>query len=497
MHQSSGKEESKFEAKGNGVGRGWVLGLVVNGLASGQRHRRFWRVAPFDLTGVGGWKELATTQFKAENSATLGITAALPNRSGISFASWRVLILLGFAIFINFVDRGNLSVAAPFVKDELHLSASQLGILLSAFFWTYSFFAIPAGALVDRVDPGWALAFGFFLWSCATSITGLVHGFAGLLALRLVLGMVEAVAFPAYSTILARNFRENQRGIANIFGSVGQGAGPAAATFFGGLLVGRFGWRIFFIALGMGSLLWLIPWIRWMPRSVPDTPSTPPQSWAAIAEIARQRSLWGMTLEYFCGNYVVYLLLTWLPFYLIHERPFSLSAAAKIGGATFLLKAVGGIISGWVSDVWISSGATPTLVRKSLLCGALICSSILLFTVPLTGSRPSVICLLLGTWFLGFVTPQGHSMNQTLAGPQRAGTWVSILLLVSNFSGIVGPTVTGFVVERTGQFFWAFALMSAIACAGAASVIFLVGRIEPILWDGEARKQTAELAVAG
>jgi len=223
--------------------------------------------------------------------------------ASISFASWRVLILLGLAIFINFVDRGNLSIAAPLVKEELHLSASQLGILLSAFFWTYALFAVPAGAWVDRVNPGWALALGFLLWSLATSITGLVNGFASLLALRLILGMVESVAFPAYSKIIAVNFRESQRGIAKILGSVGKGAGPAAATFFGGLLISRFGWRMFFVALGASSLLWLIPWVRWMPSVVPSRSQTFAQSWAAIAEVARERSLWndsGILLRKLC-----------------------------------------------------------------------------------------------------------------------------------------------------------------------------------------------------
>jgi ACS family D-galactonate transporter-like MFS transporter len=202
-----------------------------------------------------------------------------------------------------------------------------------------------------------------------------------------------------------------------------------------------------------------------------------------------------MTVEYLCGNYAVYLLLTWLPFYLIRERHFSLSAAAKIGGATFLPKAVGGITSGWVSDVWICRGATPTLVRKTMLCAALLRCAVMMLAVPVAADRSSLVCLLAGTLALGFVTPQGHAMNQTLAGPVRAGTWVSILLLVSNFSGIVGPTVTGFVLERTGKFLWAFALMSAMACAGAACVIFVVGRIEPLVWKSEASSSRSAVAM--
>jgi MFS family permease len=410
------------------------------------------------------------------------MTRSFPTRERISLASWRVLALLGFEFFINFVDRGNLSIAAPLLKDELHLSASQLGILLSSFFWTYSLCAIPAGALVDRFDPGWTLALGFLLWSCATSATGLVHSFAVLFSLRLILGMEEAVAFPAYATILARHFREDQRGLANSVGSVAQATGPAAATFAGGLLIARLGWRPFFVLLGLTSLLWLIPWLRWMPRSESSVSAEPKLAYEGIVKVLKQPSLWGMCGGLFCGNYVLYLLLTWLPFYLVHERHFSLIATAKIGGAAFLCKAVAALASGWLSDIWIAAGATPTLARKTLLCSATVFSGVLLLVASLSADRPCVILLLAGSACMGLCTPQAHAVNQSHAGPQLAGTWMSLVLFVGNFSAVIGPAVTGFVVDRTGHFFWAFALTAAIACAGAVSYGFFVGPVKPIEW---------------
>ena len=410
------------------------------------------------------------------------MTRSFPTRERISLASWRVLALLGFEFFINFVDRGNLSIAAPLLKDELHLSASQLGILLSSFFWTYSLCAIPAGALVDRFDPGWTLALGFLLWSCATSATGLVHSFAVLFSLRLILGMEEAVAFPAYATILARHFREDQRGLANSVGSVAQATGPAAATFAGGLLIARLGWRPFFVLLGLTSLLWLIPWLRWMPRSESSVSAEPKLAYEGIVKVLKQPSAWGMCGGLFCGNYVLYLLLTWLPFYLVHERHFSLIATAKIGGAAFLCKAVAALASGWLSDIWIAAGATPTLARKTLLCSATVFSGVLLLVASLSADRPCVILLLAGSACMGLCTPQAHAVNQSHAGPQLAGTWMSLVLFVGNFSAVIGPAVTGFVVDRTGHFFWAFALTAAIACAGAVSYGFFVGPVKPIEW---------------
>src|SRR5664279_4000956 len=172
-----------------------------------------------------------------------------------------VLVLLGISVFINYIDRGNLSIAAPMLKDELRISATQLGILLSAFFWTYACLQPIAGWLVDRVNVNWVIAGGFFLWSAATAGTGLVRTFSMLFVLRLVLGIGESVAFPSYSKIIALNFSEEHRGLANSVVTAGLALGPGFGMLMGGTLMARFGWRPFFIVLGLGSLVWLIPWI--------------------------------------------------------------------------------------------------------------------------------------------------------------------------------------------------------------------------------------------
>src|ERR1700690_643290 len=145
----------------------------------------------------------------------------------------RVLFLLSLSVFINYIDRSNLSIAASLLKDELHLSASQLGILLSAFFWTYGLMQIPAGWLVDRFDVKWVFAAGFFVWSAATAVTGMLHGFAALLTIRVILGVGESVPFPSYSKILATYFDKSRRGSANSLIIAGLALGPAL-----GMLVG-------------------------------------------------------------------------------------------------------------------------------------------------------------------------------------------------------------------------------------------------------------------
>ena len=211
-----------------------------------------------------------------------------------------IIALLGISVFINYVDRGNLSIAAPMLKEELGISASQLGVLFSAFFWTYACLQPVSGWLVDRVNVNWVIAGGFFLWSAATAATGILHTFAMLFGLRLVLGMGESVASPSYSKIIALHFPEEHRGLANSVVSAGLMLGPGLGMLIGGMLMARFGWRPFFIVLGSASLLWLIPWIKWMPveRNTIhlDTTGAP-----SLPEFLRLRSAWGTCIGLFCG----------------------------------------------------------------------------------------------------------------------------------------------------------------------------------------------------
>jgi MFS transporter, ACS family, D-galactonate transporter len=397
---------------------------------------------------------------------------------------------MGTAVFLSYVDRGNLSIAAPLLKNELHLSATQLGILLSAFFWSYTLCQVPAGWLTDRFDVTWILALGFLLWSLATTVTGFLHGFAALLVIRLVLGVGEAVAYPSYSNILARHFSEQHRGISNAMLVSGQAAGPAFATFVGGMLIGKFGWRPFFMALGLASLLWLLPWFRWRPREQSTRAKPMEPACAAIVEVVRQRSAWGTCVGLFSYNYYVYLILTWLPFYLVQERRYSLSTTAKIGGGAFLLMGACAIVSGQLSDAWVSSGATPTLVRKTLLCAGLNSAGILLVLATLTPGKLSVGLLLAAVTSLGVSSPHHFAVSQTMAGPRMAGTWTGLQNFVGNFAGIVGPPITGYVIDRTGHFLWACVITAAVGLLGTLSWLLIVGQVRPVVWAHAQLTQT-------
>ncbi len=199
-------------------------------------------------------------------SGFASMTAISTHESPPSARMNGVLFLLSLSILINYIDRSNLSIPSPLIKGELGITDWQLGTLLAAFFWTYGFMQIPAGWLVDRFDVKWVFAAGFFLWSTATATTGILHGFAALIVIRIILGVGESVAFPSYCKILGIHFSESRRGFANSAIMAGLGLGPAIGILVGGNVVARFGWRPFFLVLGLGALLWLVPWLAWMPR---------------------------------------------------------------------------------------------------------------------------------------------------------------------------------------------------------------------------------------
>ncbi len=395
-----------------------------------------------------------------------------------------VLILLAISVFINYVDRGNLSIAAPLLKDELGISASQLGLLLSAFFWTYAGMQLLSGWLVDRWNVNWVFASGFLVWSAATAATGMVHAFATLFVLRLLLGWGESVAYPSYSKILALNFSEEHRGLANALVASGLMLGPGFGMLFGGLLMARFGWRPFFIVLGLGSMLWIFPWLKWMPKKkgkVCLEERDAPSLW----EFLGLRSAWGTCFGLFSLNYVSYFLITWLPFYLVRGRGFSMEQMAKIGGCAYLLGACCSALAGWLSDRWIVSGATPTLVRKTVVGGGLILAGLFTGLASVGSVSFCVAAVILAVMFLGVGSSSVWAITQTLAGPTAAGRWTGFQNFIGNFSGVVAPTLTGFVLQRTGYYQWAFGIVVAVSLVGAASWVFLIGPVEQVAWGGK------------
>ncbi len=391
------------------------------------------------------------------------------------------LFLLTISFVINYVDRGNISVAAPLIKHDFRLSDSELGILFSAFFFTYTAMQFLIGWLVDRLDANWILAGGFLLWSVATATTGIVRGFALLLIIRFILGIGESVALPCGSKILAQHLPEHYRGFASGCAMSGLKWGNVIGTVGAGFLIADFGWRSIFVAVGLISLLWLPAWVKWMPRCEPRSLQVlrgGPGFW----DILSQRSFWGTSAGHFATNYLFYFLLTWLPTYLVLERHLSIKHMAVVAGLCYSVDALSSISTGWLQDFAILRGYTPTLVRKSAMVIGFSIAAAGLLGSALAGGNSYVPWLLAAGFGCGMTGPGLYTFPQTLAGSEAVGKWYGWQNGFANFAGITGPALTGFVLQYTGKFLAPFAITAAICICGALAWVLLVGRVEQVDW---------------
>ena len=405
-------------------------------------------------------------------------------RQRLSGASIGILILLVASVAINYIDRTGLSTAAPLLADELSIPPAKMGVLLSAFFWSYASLQLVSGWLVDRYGVRWVMATGFFLWSAATAATGLAHGFALLVSLRLLLGAGESVAYPCYSKIIAGRFEEHQRGLANSLIDAGTKFGPALGIYAGGILMGRYGWRPIFIVLGLVSLLWLPTWFQWMPKG--HAAAQPTQdAGPSFAEICSHRQAWATIIGHFSGNYLWYFLITWLPSYLVQGRGFSMSTMAYVGALAFCVTGITTIVTGVLADGAIAAGATPTKVRKTCVIAGLGLATSVVLVAVVHGSEASMACLMFACMAYGVFASSHWAIPQTIAGPVAAGKWTGLQNCLANFAGIAAPAITGFAVEKTGHFFWAFAICSVVVLGGAAAYAFLLGPVEPVQWGDQ------------
>ena len=396
-------------------------------------------------------------------------------------ALWCILALIVVSVAINYIDRGSLSTAAPLLATDMAIQPRQLGWLLSAFFWSYALLQVVSGWLVDAYEVKWVMAIGFLVWSMATSAVGFAGSFGMLLSLRLVLGVGESVAYPCYSKILATHFSEQQRGLANGLLDAGTKLGPALGMLAGGMLMARYGWRLVFIMLGLGSLLWLPAWLKWMPRGQNPCGPTEKES-AGFAEILSRRSAWATFAGHFCGNYFWYFLLTWLPYYLVRERGFSMDAMAVISAVAYCVTASVSTAAGWFADRLIAGGANPGRVRKACAAWGLALATFVIGVGFVRSSVGAMAILMFSSSCYGVFASSHWAITQTIAGPSVAGKWSGLQNCAANMAGVAAPAITGMVVEQTGHFFGAFAVSAGVVLAGAAIYAFVLGPVEPIDW---------------
>lgn len=393
----------------------------------------------------------------------------------------RIVGLVAVALFINYIDRGNLATAAPLMQESLHLGAAQLGLLLSAFYYSYVLAMAPAGWLAERYGAGRVLGWGVALWSIATLAVGFASTFQELLFLRLLLGLGESTAFPCASKLLAQTVPPRQLGFANGLMSFGYLLGPAVGTLAGGLLMESVGWRAVFLMLGTASLVWLWPWRR-VQLGEQAPADVAPQEVPPLRAILRQRGLWSAAIGLFSANYAFYFILAWLPFYLVKARGFSISSMAWTASWAYLLNALGALLTGWLIDRAARAGRSLNAMHKSIMALNHLLVIACMAGMVLLPVQGLVAALLVYEFMAGVASIGLYAIPQIMAGPGAAGRWVGIHNAIGASAGILAPAITGHLVGQSGEFREAFLLAAALSAAGLIAWTVALPQIRPVRW---------------
>ena len=391
---------------------------------------------------------------------------------------WFALALLVVSVCINYADRGNLGVAAKSLERELHLGQGELGTLLGAFSITYAVSQLFAGKLIDRWNVNWLYAIAFFLWSAATGATGFANTFAEIFFLRLVLGIAESIAYPAYAQMIVTSFPESLRGTANGLIDAGSKLGPALGVLLGVMMINRFSWRGMFFIIGAGSLVWLIPWCL-VANKLPGKriAGNPESSWSAsYSQLLRSRALWGTAIGLFGGNYAWFFFLNWLPYYFENDRHYTHDTLAIMGSLPFWAIAASSTFFGIFADWMIRRGGRAGHIRRFFVCAGLSgCGALMLAAILVPGALWSNILLLAACVSMGAWSSNHWAYSQLLAGPETAAKWTGVQNGIGNVAGLVGPVVSGFALKETHTFFAAFAITCAVLFIGVLAYWIVVG----------------------
>ncbi|MDR3669918.1 MAG: MFS transporter [Holophaga sp.] len=397
-----------------------------------------------------------------------------------------MVFILFTCMFIMGLDRSSLGVAAPVIMKDLKIDAGTMGLALSAFFLTYTLLNLPAGSIADRYGAkpvlGWAVA----IWSLASACTGLATGLLGLVAARLGVGTGEAALFPVSSKIAVDNIPSKDRGTA--IGTYLSGArlGYAATPVVMGFLIAHYTWRFAFVITGMGSMLWCILWYFWYHEKPCATPAH------AVAAVPRPRpkTPWfqlltnrcslGIFLAKFCGDYLYYMFLTWVPSYLVLERGFSILKMGFYGSLPFLTAFLVQPLAGYLSDLLVKRGTSLTLARKGVLVGAQLCGATIMIVGFVHDPMVAVAILTLNVAAVSTVGGMMFTLATEVAPEGMSATVTGSMNTVGALAGILAPTITGFIFKLTGSFQLALGISGLLLVLAALTVLIVIPDIKPM-----------------
>lgn len=403
----------------------------------------------------------------------------VPNRR-----RWIVVGLLFTASLINYLDRAALSLALPLISADLHLLPASKGLLLSSFFWSYALMQIPVGWCADRINLRWLYAGAFALWSLSQGLTGLAGSLEVLILFRILLGIGESIYLPGGTKIVSLLFEPAARGLPSGLFDFGTRTGLVLEGILVPWFLLHYGWRYTFGLLGFAALVWILPWLLLFPRRLASanksTVSAPPRgSLRARPSALINRNLLGICLGFFCFDYYWYVLVTWLPDYLVTVRQVSIVRAGLYASLVFFTFGASEPIGGWIADQLIRRGWSETRARKGIVSLAFL-TGLLLLPAVRASSTPMSVGLLMGAALVGLSTGNLLTILQACAPADKVGIWTGAENFAGNLSGIAAPLAVGILIKRTGSYVPGFELGSIILLLGLLAYWFVVGELAPM-----------------
>ena len=412
---------------------------------------------------------------------------------------WTIGVLLGAGILVNYIDRINISVAAPQLQHEFGLSAEQLGLLFSAFFWSYSLLQVPGGMVLDRFGVTRIGRWGAFLWAVASTITAFAGGFGGILAARVLLGIAEAPAFPASQKATGFWFPRSERARSTaIFDSAAKFSNVIGVPLVAIAIV-NLGWRWGFgITAVLSFIYFLAYWVIYRDPSedkrlteaehdyilkggaVPEGAAEGGQG-AMLGYLLRNRKVWGLTIGFSAYGYSFYLFLTWLPGYLVQSLHMSVLKSAGYASIPWIFATLSDLlVGGFLVDDLIGRGFDETTVRKAVLVIGMLMGLAVFGAVFTTAPLWAITWITIALTGLSAAAPVGSSIVSLIAPRGGTGTIGGIVNFTNNLMGAAAPVITGFIVEITHSFAGAFLVAGVVLLVGIFSYVVVLGRIEPV-----------------
>ena len=395
---------------------------------------------------------------------------------------WLLAALLFTGMIFCYAQRGALSVAAKDIMQELGLSKADMGVLLSAFFWSYSFMQMPAGWVVDRYGVKRSYALGYAFWSLASAATGLAKSLLTLNVLRMLLGLGQSVAFPASARAVANWFHDSERGTVTATYLTGVRLGQALVSLAAAAFLPIYGWKLFFLVIGVVSLLWLLPWYAFLNKweaaagrsATAGTGGASGQSFLRSLGLLRNRTVFGIFLGFFAYDYAWFVYLTWLPGYLELERGFTKAEMGIYSSIPYIAMSIIIMLSGIASDWLIRRGYRETLVRKGFIIAGLVIGCLIVPAGLVEDKMTSVWLLTISLCGLGLCSPNTWTLTQAVCSKSIVGTVSGIQNFGGNVGGVIAPALTGYIAHATNSFALALSLTGVICVVGILSYLFLI-----------------------